>query len=125
MVNRLLLDVEQDAEVDLHSGLARLLSAVAYNPFLVGVSIEADTGVAVYADTTLEAFGANNVLIVDGGTISHTDVNETQPNHPTALLNATLHVLSRGYTFNFDTRQAHRPAPTDIPEAGGEKHVTF
>lgn len=130
IVNRLVLDVEQEADIDLHGGVARLLAAVAYNPFLVGVSIEADTGIAVYPDTTLEVFGMNNVLIVDGNSISHTDVHEQDlpernQHRPSVLLNSTLHVLSHGYTFNFDTREAHLPSQDDIPTEGGPAHVTF
>lgn len=125
MVNRLVLDVEHDAAVDLHSGLARLLAAVAYNPFLVGVSIEADTGIVVYPDTTLEAFGANNILVLDGHEVTHTNVHEGEAAKPTALLGTKLHLLSHGYTFNFDQHQTYPPPPSDIPTEGAPNHEPF
>jgi cyanophycinase len=125
IVNRVVLDIEHDAAVDVHQGLARLLAAVAYNPFLVGVSIEADTGVVIYPDTTLEAFGANNVLVLDGNGVTHTNVHERDATKPAALLGTTLHLLSHGYTFNFDQRQAYPPPPSDIPTEGAPNHEPF
>lgn len=125
LVNRLALDVEQNAGVDLHSGLARLLTAVAYNPFLIGVSLEADTGIVVYPDTTLEVFGRHNVLVVDGGPITHTSLHASDDTQPPSVLNTTVHVLAHGYTFNFDLRTAQPPPPSDIPSEGATDHVTF
>lgn len=125
LVNRLALDVEDNGAADLHSGLARLLTAVAYNPFLVGVSLEADTGIVVYADTTLEVFGRYNTIVVDGGPITHTSLHGSDDTQPPSLLNATVHVLAHGYTFNFDQRIAQPPHPSDIPTEGATDHVTF
>ncbi len=125
LVNRLALDVEPHATTDLHSGLARLLTAVAYNPFLVGVSLEADTGIVVYPDTTLEVFGRYNVIVVDGGPITHTSLHASDETQPPTVLNSTVHVLAHGYTFNFDQRVAHPPPSSDIPTEGATEHVTF
>jgi len=125
MVNRLVLDVGHDATLDIHGGLARLLAAVAYNPFLVGVSIEADTGVVVYPDTTLEVFGANNVLVLDGHGVTHTNIHERDAAKPSALLGSALHLLCHGYTYNFDEHQAHPPEPSDIPSEGAPNHEPF
>lgn len=125
LVNRLALDVEPHATTDLHSGLARLLTAVAYNPFLVGVSLEADTGIVVYPDTTLEVFGRYNVIVVDGGPITHTSLHASDETQPPSVLNSTVHVLAHGYTFNFDQRVAQPPPASDIPTEGATEHVTF
>lgn len=125
LVNRLALDVEQSATTDLHGGLARLLTAVAYNPFLIGVSLEADTGIVVYPDTTLEVFGRYNALVVDGGPITHTSLHASDESQPPAVLNTVVHVLAAGYTFNFDQRVAQPPPPSDIPTEGAIDHVTF
>lgn len=125
LVNRLALDVEQAATTDLHRGLARLLTAVAYNPFLVGVTLEADTGIVVYPDTTLEVFGRYNALVVDGGPITHTSLHASEESQPPAVLNSVVHVLAAGYTFNFDQRVAQPPRPSDIPTEGAIDHVTF
>lgn len=124
MVNRLLLAIEPQPQPAPHQ-IATLLTAIAYNPFLVGVDIEVDTGIVIYPDTTLEVFGANNVLIVDGHTITHTDVTTTP--HPSAgsVHGVQLHVLRHGQTFTFDTHAARPQPATDIPAEGAPNHQLF
>lgn len=124
MVNRLLLAVEPLPRSASHQ-LAALLTAIAYNPFLVGVDIEVDTGIVIYPDTTLEVFGANNVLLVDGHAITHTDV--TTVIHPGAgsVHGIQLHVLRHGQTFTFDTHTVKPQSPTDIPTEGAPNHQLF
>ncbi len=115
IVNRLLLDSSNDPADGLAMRLSRLLSAVAHNPFLVGVSLELDTGVVVYPDTTLEVFGHNSALLVDGNEITYTDVHQYQEEGPLSVLGVQIHVLGRGYTFNFDARMVQPPDESDIP----------
>ncbi len=118
MVNRLLLAIEPPAQSAHLHHMAALLTAVAYNPFLVGVDIAADTGIVIYADTTVEVFGANNVVIVDGNTISYTDVAETKRHSPISVHGVQVHVLKHGQTFNFDSHHVQPQAASDIPVEG-------
>lgn len=113
IINRVLL--EADTTTNWQTDLGRLLSAVAQNPFLVGISLEAGTGAVVYPDSTLEVFGEQRVLIVDGGQISYTNAYADEHDEPISLLGVQLHVLAAGYTFNLDTRNALPPARTDMP----------
>jgi len=125
LVNRLLLYNSSDPKEGLALRLSRLLSAVAYNPFLVGVSLEVDTGIVVYPDATLAVFGNNSALIVDGAQISYTDVHEYDNDGPMSILGAQIHVLSRGYTFNFDTREVGPPPVSDIPSQTTQAKIAF
>jgi len=118
IVNRLLLAIEPQTQPAIQHQLAALLTAVAHNPFLIGVEIEPDTGIVIYADTTVEVFGANNVVIVDGHTISYTDVAETKRHSPISVHGVQLHVLKHGQTFNFDSHQARPQTVSDIPIEG-------
>lgn len=118
MVNRLLLAIEPPEQGPHLHQLAALLTAIAYNPFLVGVDIEADTGIVIYPDTTVEVFGANNVVIVDGSQISYTDVAETKRHTPISVHGVQLHVLKHGQTFHFDSRQVQPQAASEIPLEG-------
>lgn len=124
MVNRLLLAIEPQPQPATHQ-LANLLTALAYNPFLVGVDIEPDTGIVIYPDTTLEVFGANNVLIVDGNTISHTDVMDGSSAGALSLHDVRLHVLKHGQTFHFDSHTVKPQPATDIPTEGAPDHISF
>lgn len=118
LVNRLLLTIETEPQ-SFTNHLPALLTAIAHNPFLVGVDIEPDTGLVIYPDTTLEVFGANNILIVDGNHVSHTDrIDTNQPtslNLPLSLHGVQLHVLKHGQTFNFDSHQAKAQPVSDLP----------
>lgn len=124
MVNRLLLAIEPQPQTVTHQ-LAALLTAIAHNPFLVGVDIEQDTGLVIYSDTTLEVFGANNVLIVDGNAITHTDVDDAQRHTPLSLHGVQLHVLKHGQTYNFDSHQAQSQLSTGLSRHAGSSHNPF
>jgi len=113
IINRVLL--EADARTNWQTDLSRLLSAVAQNPFLIGISLEPGAGAVIYPDSTLEVFGEQRVLIVDGGQISYTNAYADDREQPISLLGVQLHVLAAGYTFNLDDRNALPPASTDLP----------
>lgn len=109
IVNRMALDAALPGN---SSRLAtdRLLAAVAHNPFLVGVRLDADTGAVIYPDTTLEIFGDGSALLVDGHQIIETNLYEASADTPLTVVGAQVHVLGRGYTFNFDTHEIRPPA---------------
>lgn len=113
IVNRVVLDGGGDAGIPMQTHLSRLLTAVAYNPFLVGVSLDADTGAVIYPDTTMDIFGLNNALVVDGSQLIHTNLHEVEPGRPLSVLGVQLHVLAQGYTFHFDSRTVNLPAHPD------------
>lgn len=102
----------QPAQTDAPLGL--LLSAVAYNPFLVGMHLQEDTGAVVYPNTTLEVFGDRSALLVDGLHMLHTSLPDAPMGESASVLGVQLHVLSRGCTFNFDTREVSAPAKGDL-----------
>jgi cyanophycinase len=116
ITNRAVIDVTPAESSAAMNRLARLLHAVAYNPFLVGVGLEVDTGAVIYADNTLEIFGQNSALLVDGAEMSHTDIHEFRRSTPLSLLGARVHVLGAKYTFNLQNRTGHAPMDSDIPD---------
>jgi len=115
LINRIVLDIDLVAGNVAHAGLGRLLSAIAYNPFLIGVSLESGTGVVIYSDNTLEVFGAGSALVIDGAGMSFTDVHDYERAEPISLLGVHLHGLAHGYTFNLEARTVCPPVASDIP----------
>ena len=111
IVNRVALDAAHLPGEAVHEATSRLLIAVAYNPFLVGMRLEHDTGAVIYPDTTMEIFGEHNALLVDGATITYSNLHEAEPNQPISVVGAQTHMLRRGDTFNFDTRLVQPPLP--------------
>jgi cyanophycinase len=129
IINRLALDcndeVTKDAGTHFRVQLSRLLTAVAYNPFLIGLALDPDTGAAVYADSTLEIFGAGSALIVDGWQITHTNLYEHAEDAPLSVTGVQIHTLARGYTYNLDSHIASHPPESEIPKEGYEAYTSF
>ncbi len=87
--------------------LGRLLAALAYNPFAVGLGVDEDTAAFIGPDETLEVVGAGAVTIVDPSAVEYSSIAESQPGDPVTLLGVTVHVLAPGATFNLHTRHPH------------------
>jgi cyanophycinase len=99
--------------------VGRLFSAVALNPFLIGVGIDEDTAVIVDGQQRLEAIGRGTVTIVDGAAIAHTNIHEGSANRNAAVLGLTVHVLTAGHGYDIDARTPTWPS---APQPGGSNH---
>ncbi|MGE5390347.1 MAG: cyanophycinase [Deltaproteobacteria bacterium] len=97
-----------DQHFDQRGRLGRLLCGVAENPGTLGIGIDEDTAIVVYPDDHFEVIGTNAVTVIDGKTIKSSNVSESQPNEILSIANASLHVLSRGFGFDFDRREVIR-----------------
>jgi cyanophycinase len=86
--------------------LGRLLTALAYNPFAVGIGLDEDTGAFIGPDETIEVEGSGGVTIVDGAEVSYSSMGEVAEGQPVCMLGLRLHVLVAGATFNLHTRIA-------------------
>lgn len=116
LTNRLVLDTIPTEAGDGWNRLARLLHAVAYNPFLVGLSLEVDTGASIYQDNSLEIFGRHSALVVDGSGVTYTDIADFRSPTPLSLLGMKVHALAANFTYHLQERTAHPPQESDIPQ---------
>jgi cyanophycinase len=114
IVNRLVLDARGENAEPAGDPLGRLLAAVAFNPFLVGVHLQADTGAVVYPNTVMEIFGDRSALVVDGMQMRHNSLPDAAPGQALSLLGVQIHVLGSGCTFTFDTRVVAAPGESDL-----------
>jgi cyanophycinase len=87
--------------------LGRLLTALAYNPFAVGIGLDEDTAAFIGPDETVEVEGSGGVTIIDGADVSYSSMHEVNEGQPVCMLGLRLHVLVAGATFNLHTRLAH------------------
>jgi cyanophycinase len=99
----------------------RLLEAVAHNPYILGVGIDEDTAVVVSPDATFTVIGTNSVTIVDGMSITYTNVSEVERQDVLALTHVTLHILPAGFSFDLEKR---RPVFPVLLESGARKNMT-
>jgi cyanophycinase len=86
--------------------LGRLLTALAYNPFAIGIGLDEDTAAFIGPDETVEVEGSGGVTIVDAGDVSYSSMDSVTEGQPVCMLGLRLHVLVAGATFNLHTRQA-------------------
>jgi cyanophycinase len=80
--------------------IRRLLRAVAQNPRLLGVGIDEDTAIVVEGEENFEVVGSGSVYIIDGRSLTHTDLSETSSEHTMSVFGVSLHVLSHGDAFD-------------------------
>jgi cyanophycinase len=125
IVNRLALDCDDEIGSHFRTHLSRLLTAVAYNPFLIGVALDPDTGAVIYPDSTLEIFGAGSAMVVDGWQMSHTDLYEHAEDAPMSVLGVQMNILGHGFTYHLDSHEAKRPPESEIPREGYEAYTSF
>jgi cyanophycinase len=99
----------EEAIIDQHfhqrGRIGRLLCGVAENPNILGIGIDEDTAVLVHPDAHFDVVGTNTVSVIDGRSISMSNVSELKPDEILALSNVTLHVLPAGYGFDMKKRE--------------------
>jgi cyanophycinase len=86
--------------------LGRLLSALAYNPFAIGLGLDEDTAAFIGPDETVEVEGSGAVTVIDCGGLKFSSMDRVQGNEPVSLLGVQLHILTHGAVFNLHTREA-------------------
>ena len=86
--------------------LGRLITALAYNPFAVGIGLDEDTAAFIGPDETLEVVGSGGVTIVDAADVSFSSIADVVEGQPVCMLGLRLHILVAGATFNLHTRIA-------------------
>jgi cyanophycinase len=86
--------------------LGRLITALAYNPFAVGIGLDEDTAAFIAPDETVEVQGSGGVTIVDASEVSFSSIGGVSEGQPVCVLGLRLHILVAGATFNLHTRVA-------------------
>ncbi|MGB5102911.1 MAG: cyanophycinase [Steroidobacteraceae bacterium] len=86
--------------------LGRLLTALAYNPFAVGIGLDEDTAAFIGPDETVEVAGSGGVTVVDASDVTYSSMDAVSEGQPVCMLGLRLHVLVAGATFNLHSRVA-------------------
>ncbi len=94
--------------------IGRLLGAVALNPGILGIGIDEDTAVIV-DKTHFEVMGSNAVYVIDGHSVSYTNISEDSAEKTMSMHDVKLHILAHGESYDFRSRKAISPA-TFVPQ---------
>jgi cyanophycinase len=99
--------------------LGRLLTALAFNPFAIGIGLDENTAAFIGPDETLEVVGGGALTIVDPSELEFSSMARVRKNDVVCLIGLRLHILDNGSTFNLHTRvAAAAPAIAQRLEAG-------
>ena len=90
--------------------LGRLLTALAYNPFAIGLGLDENTAAFLDADNVLEVMGSGAVTVVDAAEVEYTSIDAAKAGEPVTILGARVHVLTAGGIFDLETRKARSGA---------------
>jgi cyanophycinase len=96
--------------------LGRLMTALAYNPFAVGIGLDEDTAAFISPEEIIEVEGSGGVTILDGSEVSYSSIDKVSDGQPACMLGLKLHVLVAGATFNLNNRVATAAALRDSKE---------
>ncbi len=86
--------------------LGRLLTALAYNPFAIGIGLDEDTAAFIGPDETVEIAGSGGVTVVDASEVTFSSMDSVSEGQPVCMLGLKMHMLVAGATFNLHTRVA-------------------
>lgn len=87
--------------------LGRLLTALAYNPFAVGIGLDEDTAAFIRPGDDLEVVGSGGITVIDPSDISHSSMDVARRNEPVSLIDVKLHILISGGRFEIGPRKAY------------------
>jgi cyanophycinase len=90
--------------------LGRLLTALAYNPFAVGIGLDEDTAAFIGPDNMVQVEGSGGITVIDAAEVQFSSMDSIEEGRPVCILGVKLHILTQGATFNLHSRQAEAGA---------------
>lgn len=86
--------------------LGRLMTALAYNPFALGLGLDEDTAAFIRSDNVVEVVGKGGITIVDVSDLEHSSMASVSEGEPVELIGVRLHVLTHGATYDLNSHKA-------------------
>jgi cyanophycinase len=107
------LDFLPNSVIDSHFAergrIGRLIGAVAQNPRNLGLGIDEDTAIVVEREQRFRVVGSGAVYVVDGSTISYSNMVEQRPDDIVTVHEARVHILGQGSAFDLIERRPIEP----------------
>ena len=86
--------------------LGRLLTALAYNPFAVGMGLDEDTAAFISPNDDVEVVGSGGITIIDPSELSYSSMHKARRGEPVSLIGVRLHILVAGGRYKTASREA-------------------
>jgi len=84
--------------------IGRLLTGIAQNPEVLGIGIDENTAIIVNKNGVFEVIGEGAVYVVDGSTITYSNVSEQHCDEVLSMYNIKLHILKEKDKFSLIRR---------------------
>ncbi len=99
--------------------ISRLITAVSYNPYNLGIGIDENTAIILNGKGILEVFGQGSSTIVDGSQITFNEIAEVADHESFSVCGVQLHILRDGLVYDYRERHPLQP-PTEflLPDLG-------
>ena len=96
--------------------LGRLMGAVAQNPKNLGIGIDEQTAIVVEKGNRFYVLGSGAVYVLDGSTVSYSNIAQESMKKTLSIHDVLIHVLSQGDQFDLTTRR-----PSQLTGRAAEK----
>lgn len=103
LINTLVID----QHFNQRNRLARLLSAVSYNPFLIGLGLDEDTAAFIDHNNVFTVVGSGAITVIDPSDVGHSSMAHARSGDALTLTNVKLHILAAGARFDINDRTAY------------------
>lgn len=99
--------------------ISRLITAVSFNPYNLGIGIDENTAIILDGKGQLEVYGQGSTTIVDGSQITFNEIAEVADNEAFSICGVQFHVLREGLVYNYIDRNPIQP-PNEflLPDLG-------
>jgi cyanophycinase len=87
--------------------LGRLLTALSYNPAMLGLGVDEDTAAFISPDDEIDVMGTSAVTVIDTADVEFSSMHAAEPQDTITLIGIRMHQLAEGAGFNLRTRKAH------------------
>ncbi|MCU1289936.1 MAG: Cyanophycinase [Acidobacteria bacterium] len=105
----LLKNVIIDQHFTERGRISRLITAVSYNPYNLGIGIDENTAIILDNEGVLEVFGQGTVTIVDGSQITYNEIAEVNDHQSFSVCGVQLHILGDGLVYDYFARHPLQP----------------
>jgi cyanophycinase len=79
--------------------ISRLITAVSYNPYNLGIGIDENTAIILDSKGVMQVFGEGTVTVVDGSSISYNEIAEVAETEAFGVCGIRLHILRDGLVW--------------------------
>ena len=89
--------------------ISRLITAVSYNPYNLGLGIDENTAIILDNEGIMEVYGAGTVTVVDGSQITYNEIAEVSDYESFSVCGVQLHILGNGLIYDYFGRTPMQP----------------